>query len=243
MSHRAKRSDFPWLGPDELYPFPDPESSTDEGIVGAGGNLSPGMLLSAYRQGIFPWFSDGDPILWWSPDPRFMLTPSEVHCSRRMARLMRQEAFSVTVDTVFGRVIRECARVPRPGQSGTWITDDMISGYEQLNELGYAHSCEAWADGELAGGLYGVSLGRAFFGESMFSHVANASKAAFLSLATMLEMHGFGLIDAQVHTPHLATLGARNVQRGEFLMRLKQTLSLPTIRGSWRELDRPAGGW
>lgn len=233
MLRRTKSSAFPWLGENEYYPFPDPREARAEGIVGVGGNLSPGMLLSAYRQGIFPWFSERDPLLWWSPDPRFMLTPDEAHTSRRMARILKRDAFRITLDTAFDQVIAACSSVPRPGQDGTWITAEMINGYERLHQLGYAHSCEVWVDDQLVGGLYGVSIGKAFFGESMFAHESNASKAAFLMLASILQKNRFHLIDAQVYTPHLASLGAKRVRREDFLAMLATAVSEPTIRGNW----------
>lgn len=198
-----------------------------------GGNLSPGMLLSAYRQGVFPWFNPEDPILWWSPDPRFVIFFEEVHVSRSMSRTLRRGEFRLTMDEDFAGVIRGCASTPRPGQRGTWITGDMEQAYVRIHELGFAHSCEAWRGGELVGGIYGVALGRVFFGESMFSHASNSSKAALITLCRFLDAHGFHFMDAQLHTPHVERMGGREVPRSDFLRRLERGLALPTLRGSW----------
>ena len=194
------------------------------------------MLLSAYRQGIFPWFSADDPILWWSPDPRFVISFDEVHVSRSMERVLRRGTFEITLDADFAGVISGCASTPRPGQDGTWITEDMELGYRRLHELGYAHSCETWLDGALVGGVYGVSLGRIFFGESMFSRVSNASKAALISLCRFLDRQGFFLLDAQLHTPHVERLGGREIPRAEFLSVLRKGVAAPGMLGSWREI-------
>jgi leucyl/phenylalanyl-tRNA--protein transferase len=234
-------SDFPYLDENQKFRFPDPETANEEGIVAFGGSLSPGMLLSAYSQGIFPWFSEGEPILWWSPDPRFVVFPGEVHVSASMKKIMRQGRFSLSLDAAFGEVITACSRAQRPGQPGTWITGGMIEAYCRMHDLGYAHSVEAWLDGELAGGLYGISLGRIFFGESMFSRVSNASKAAFLFLADILQKQGFGLIDSQVRTEHVASLGGRNISRNEYLKCLPKLLKYDTFKGSWRTFARGSG--
>ena len=191
------------------------------------------MLLSAYSQGIFPWFSAEDPVLWWSPDPRFVVFPGEVHAPARMKRILRQGRFSFRLDTSFREVITACAQAPRPGQGGTWITPGMIEAYCRMHELGYAHCVEAWADGKLAGGLYGISLGRIFFGESMFSRVSNASKAAFLFLAEFLPSRDCELIDSQVRTPHVASLGGRDIPREEYLAHLRRLLKYDTFKGAW----------
>jgi leucyl/phenylalanyl-tRNA--protein transferase len=225
--------EFPYLGEDDHFEFPDPETATEEGIVCFGGNLSPGMLLCAYRQGLFPWFSEDEPILWWSPDPRFVIFPEEAHASASMRKILRQGRFELKFDTAFHEVISACSLAKRPGQKGTWIGDDMIEGYCRLHELGYAHSAEAWAEGRLAGGLYGISLGRIFFGESMFTRVSNASKAAFLFLADFLKAKGFELIDSQVHTDHASSLGGRNIPRKEYLARLRKLLRFETLKGNW----------
>jgi leucyl/phenylalanyl-tRNA--protein transferase len=182
------------------------------------------MLLSAYEQGIFPWYNPDDPVIWQSPDPRFVLFPEKLHSSATMRKIFRQGKFEIYFDRDFSAVIRACAETPRPGQSGTWISGDIIRGYTELRRLGYAHSAEAYLDGELAGGCYGILLGSAFFGESMFSRVSNASKAAFISLARNLFLEGCAFIDCQVPTVHLASLGAETISRAEFLALLKEVL-------------------
>jgi len=216
---------------DELI-FPPPRLAED-GLLAVGGDLSLDRLLLAYRMGIFPWYSEGEPILWWSPDPRLVLLPHEFHAPRRLERVIRQGVFQATMDEAFEPVIRACAEVPRPGQEGTWITSEMIDAYVGLRRAGYAHSVETWRDGVLAGGLYGVSLGGAFFGESMFARVADASKAALAALVERARTWGFDLIDCQVHTPHLARLGARLIPREEFLRMLKRSVRKQTRRGNW----------
>ncbi len=233
---------FPYLSEDTWFPFPSPEEATPEGIVASGGNLSPGMLLSAYRQGIFPWFADEDPILWWSPDPRCVLTTDRLHVSRSMSRILRKEQFRITFDASFPEVVSACAEAPRPGQNGTWITEEMQDAYVRLHRLGFAHSVEAWHEGTLAGGLYGLSLGRCFFGESMFSREPNASKAAFIALVTTLRDREFRLIDCQVANPHLLSLGAEEIPRRDFLDLLRRELDRgPTLRGDWSDFSfRPA---
>lgn len=215
---------FPWLEVDERFTFPDPETADSEGVVACGGNLSPGMLLSAYSQGIFPWFSEGGPILWWSPDPRFVVFPCEVHVSGTMKKILRQGRFGFSFDSAFREVITSCAAAPRPGQNGTWITHGMVEAYCRLYELGYAHSVEVWERGRLAGGLYGVALGKIFFGESMFSRAGSASKAGFIFLSEVLGEKGFRLIDSQVRTDHVAALGGREIPRREYLEILRQLL-------------------
>ncbi len=227
---------FPYLGVDEFFRFPDTESADEYGIVAAGGNLSPGMLLSAYRQGLFPWYSEGEPILWWSPDPRFVLFPDNLHISRSMIRTFKRNRFRYTIDTSFEKVIRECGAVERKGQDATWITGDMIEGYVTLFKLGFVHSVEVWLDGELVGGLYGVSLGSLFFGESMFHLVPDASKAGYILFVRALQRHRFTLVDCQVFTPHLASLGAQNISRTEFMKNLKKGLKRNTLSGRWSGL-------
>jgi leucyl/phenylalanyl-tRNA--protein transferase len=227
---------LPYLDESSYVHFPPVSSATPEGIVAVGGNLSPGMLLSAYKQGIFPWFSEGDPILWWSPDPRCVLFPGEVHVSRSMQKLLRRKRFRISFDTSFPSVIEGCRLAPRRGQQGTWITDAMQDAYIDLHELGFAHSVEVW-DGEvLAGGMYGVSLGSCFFGESMFSRVQNASKVALVRFSRLMAERGLELLDCQVYSPHLETLGARQITREEFMELLQTCLNHRTLRGSWASL-------
>jgi leucyl/phenylalanyl-tRNA--protein transferase len=228
-------NEFPYLEEDQRIQFPPPESASPDGILGAGGNLSPGMLLSAYTQGIFPWYSPGEPILWWSPDPRFVLFPRKIHISKSLKRTMRKQIFTYTFDECFRRVMKKCGQVPRPGQNGTWITREMLEGYTRLHELGYAHSLEVWQDGDLAGGLYGVSLGNIFFGESMFTEKNDASKAGFVVLTSILRSEGFLLIDSQVYTPHLDRFGAEEIPRFEYLELLNRALQGTTRKGNWGE--------
>jgi len=215
--------------------FPPPEHAVD-GLLAVGGDLSPERLLLAYRSGIFPWYDDGLPILWHSPDPRCVLPLERLHVGRTLRRAMAKGTYQVRFDGDFARVIDACRVTARPGQDGTWITNEMQSAYLRLHDLGYAHSVEAWRDGELAGGLYGVSLGRVFFGESMFAWRADASKVALVSLAQKLASWGFRIIDAQVPTPHTLAMGAEEWPRGEFLAFLDRELAYPTRKGSWASL-------
>jgi leucyl/phenylalanyl-tRNA--protein transferase len=217
---------------DELI-FPDPSLAEEDGLLAVGGDLTPERVLRAYAEGIFPWFNEGSPILWWSPDPRLVLFPEELHVSASLARTLRRGTFRVTADRAFGEVIRGCARTPRAGQSGTWITDEMIEAYETLHREGFAHSFEAWQGEALVGGLYGVCLGGAFFGESMFSERPDASKAAFARGVGFLARSGIELVDCQVRTDHLVRLGAREIPRTRFLDRLDELLEKPTPRGTW----------
>ena len=207
---------IPWI--DEAAPFPPVDSALrrPNGLLCAGGDLSPERLLAAYRRGIFPWYGEGEPILWWSPDPRMVLFPAEFRRSRSLARSLRRGGYTVRLDTAFAEVIHACS-LPRPGQDGTWITPQMQQAYCRLHTLGHAHSVETWIDGRLAGGLYGVAIGRAFFGESMFTRVTDASKIALAHLARYLERRGFAVIDCQMKTAHLASLGAREIRRSELL--------------------------
>lgn len=205
--------------------------------MAAGGNLSPGMLLSAYEQGIFPWYSQGEPILWHSPEPRFVLFPTDLHVSRRLERTLRSSSFRVTFDRAFSEVIAGCKKIERLGQAGTWITNEMEEAYTGLHELGFAHSVEVWEEDELAGGLYGVSLGRIYFGESMFARVPDASKVGFVTLARRLFDLDFALIDSQVYTDHLARFGAREIPRERYLSLLAEALEGETLRGSWSRYE------
>lgn len=213
--------------------FPPPEEADPNGLLAVGGDLATDRLLLAYAMGIFPWYSEGTPILWFSPDPRGVLTAGSLVVHRSLARRIRSGCYTVTLDRAFGEVIRGCAATSRGGQLGTWITGDMISAYERLHELGFAHSVEAWSDGELAGGLYGVSLGTAFFGESMFSTQRDASKVALVQLVGQLDGWGFDLVDCQVRNDHLAALGAQQWPRERFLAALSGCLQSRTRRGKW----------
>ena len=217
----------------EAAPFPDPSSADASGLLAYGGDLRPERLLSAYARGIFPWYEE-DPILWFSPDPRMLLLPAELYINRTLAKNLRRRRYEVRLDTAFERVIRSCAAAPRKGQDGTWITGDMIDAYLSLHELGFAHSAESWREGELAGGVYGVSLGAAFFAESMFANRTDASKVAFAVLLGQLEAWQFHFVDCQVYTDHTAGLGAREWSRAEFLNALEHALELPTQRGRWQ---------
>ncbi|HSR61493.1 MAG TPA: leucyl/phenylalanyl-tRNA--protein transferase [Robiginitalea sp.] len=203
--------------------FPPPEASSREGLLAAGGDLSPERLLLAYRSGIFPWFSDDSLILWWSPDPRMVLFPERLKVSRSMAKILQRGDFAITKNQRFPEVIRACAQIRRKGQPGTWITEEMVEAYIQLHRLGYAVSYEAWQEGELVGGLYGVEPGGIFCGESMFSKVSNASKAAFIYMVREQAALGCRLIDCQMYTPHLASLGAEPVPRADFLHILRES--------------------
>jgi leucyl/phenylalanyl-tRNA--protein transferase len=218
---------------DELR-FPPPEHASAEGIVAVGGDFRPERLLLGYAQGIFPWPSEGLPLLWFSPDPRFVLAPEVAHIPRSLKKRLKREPFTIRFDTAFGDVIRACANARRPGQRGTWIIDDLIEGYERLHQLGYAHSIEAWNGDRLVGGLYGVGLGRMFFGESMFALEADASKCAFAILLAQLRAWGFGLVDCQVHTEHLERFGAEEWPRDQFLAALRVLVGLESKRGRWQ---------
>lgn len=213
--------------------FPPPRMATRSGLLAVGGDLRPERLLLAYRMGIFPWYSAEEPILWWSPNPRLVLFPGEFHCPRRLERTIRSKVFTVTMDTKFDDVIARCATIPRPDQDGTWITQEMQEAYSQLHKLGYAHSVESWKEGKLVGGVYGVSLGRAFFGESMFSDEPNASKVALAKLVECARNWSFTMIDCQVTTEHLQALGAREIDRAKFLKLLETSLEYPTRAGKW----------
>ena len=214
--------------------FPDPERANPHGLLAVGGDLSAERLLLAYRLGIFPWYGPGEPILWWSPPKRCVMEPARFHASRSLQRLVRQGRFTVTFDEAFRQVIRACAETRIAQGEGTWLTPEMIEAYCVLHEAGFAHSAEAWWDGRLAGGIYGVSLGRAFFGESMFAEVSNASKVAFLLLVQRLAQWEFSLIDCQITNPHLVRLGAYEITRREFLRRLRESLHFPTRSEKWR---------
>lgn len=219
---------------DEELIFPPPHLADSDGLLAVGGDLSAERLLLAYSMGIFPWYEDGMPILWHSPNPRMVLRASELVVNRSLRKAMRKRPYDIRFDTAFDDVITGCAEIHRPGQGGTWITDEMREAYCDLHRLGFAHSVEAWREDELVGGLYGVSLGHAFFGESMFARADNASKIAFATLVEQLAAWDIELIDCQVHTDHLEGFGARQWPRDEFLTALEHALDQPTRRGRWR---------
>lgn len=222
----------PWLGSRIAFPPVETALRQPNGLLAAGGDLSWERLLAAYGSGIFPWFSEGEPILWWSPDPRMVLFPGELKVPRSLAKNVRNKPYEVRVDTAFGEVMAGCA-APRDASNGTWITDEMLSAYGELHRRGYAHSIETWIDGRLAGGLYGIALGRAFFGESMFTRVPDASKIAFVHLVRQLVRWEFGIVDCQMRTDHLARFGAREIPRSEFSRILKHLIHYPTTPGGW----------
>jgi len=214
--------------------FPDPRQADAEGLLAYGGDLHPQRVLAAYAQGIFPWPGHADwPVLWFSPDPRMVMLPAALHVGNSLRKVVQKQRFEVRLDTAFAAVIRACAMVPRPQQDGTWITPAMVDAYCKLHDLGFAHSAEAWEDGELVGGLYGVSLGAVFFGESMFAWRPDASKVAFVHLVQQLQRWQFHLVDCQVYTEHLARFGAVLWRRERFLGALERALQEPTRRGRW----------
>jgi len=215
-----------------VFPAVETALADPNGLLAMGGDLSVERLLDAYRHGIFPWFNSGEPILWWSPDPRMVLVPGEVRVTRSLAKRIRNAGFEVRADTAFADVMRACA-APRAGASGTWISPAIVAAYTRLFDAGYAHSVETWRDGRLVGGLYGVAIGRMFYGESMFSRESDASKVALVRLAQQLQCWGFGLVDCQMETPHLASLGARTLPRTAFTARLAELVNLPHRPGPW----------
>lgn len=245
-SLRRNTNPIPLLAADDVH-FPPGDTALDEpnGLLAVGGDLSPRRLLEAYAHGVFPWFDDDEgPILWWCPDPRCVLFPDELKVSRSLRKRLKSGRFDVTFDAAFPAVIQAC-RAPRRSQgrltSGTWITEGMEHAYRRFNELGYAHSVECWHGGELVGGLYGVSLGAMFFGESMFTRETDASKVALVHLVGLARGWDFSLIDCQIANPHLESLGARLIPRSDFLARLGDNRKLPTRRGSWhQEAEKPA---
>jgi len=219
---------IPWLDASTDFPPADRALREPNGLLAAGGDLSIPRLLNAYRHGIFPWFNPGEPILWWSPDPRMVLVPNEFKVSHSQRKTLGRKIFEVRFDTAFETVMRACA-APRDGQAGSWIHEDMIAAYCALHELGYAHSVESWHNNQLVGGLYGVAIGRMFYGESMFSRVSDASKVALAHLALQLGRWHFGLIDCQMNTPHLASLGAREIPRIDFLARVQELVNCAPV--------------
>ena len=228
---------IPWLSEPPDFPAPDEALSEPPGLLAAGGALSPAWLLAAYHRGIFPWFNEGEPILWWSPDPRMVLIPTEVRVSRSLGKRLRRGEFEVRIDSAFDAVIAACAAARGPAV-GTWISPDIRAAYGRMHELGHAHSIESWQDGRLVGGLYGIALGRVFFGESMFARVTDASKVALVHLARLLAAHDFVLIDCQMSTGHLQSMGAREIGRAEFTTGLASwTLEQPS-GWPWTGADR-----
>jgi len=221
-----------WLAGPPAFPPVDQALREPNGLLAAGGDLTPDWLLAAYQRGIFPWYSAGEPILWWSPDPRMVLRPAEFRITRSLRRVLRQKPFEVRCDTAFRQVISTCAEPREPG-GGTWITPEMLDAYTRMHELGYAHSVECWQEGKLVGGLYGMSVGRAFFGESMFSRVSNSSKVALAHLTRHLERLGYAVIDCQMVTDHLASMGGHPIPRDEFLAGL----------ACWTKGGPPPGRW
>lgn len=213
--------------------FPDPETADKEGFLASGGQLSLDLLIMAYSIGIFPWYNEGDPILWWSPDPRMLFTPGKIKLSKSLKKTIEKKTYTITFDTAFNKVIQHCSSVKRPGQLGTWINEDIIRSYKNLHKAGYAHSVEAWFEKKLVGGLYGLSLGKAFFGESMFHTKTDASKVAFYYLSEFLLKQGFNFIDGQVPNPHLESMGAFKLERNKFLALLDASIRAKTLLGKW----------
>ena len=221
-----------WLERADAFPPVEQALKDPNGLLCAGGDLSPARLLEAYRRGIFPWYSGDEPILWWSPDPRMVLFCDELKVARSLAKSVRNKGFEVRLDSAFARVVKACAE-PRKGEGGTWLSPAMQTAYTALHRLGHAHSVEAWQGGRLVGGLYGVALGRMFYGESMFSRVTDASKVALVHLVGELRARGFPLIDCQQNTPLLASLGAREIPRRQFLRRIAALVNYPEPMGKW----------
>jgi leucyl/phenylalanyl-tRNA---protein transferase len=224
---------IPWLTTELTFPPIVKALKEPNGLLAVGGDLSPARLLAAYRRGIFPWYSADEPLLWWSPDPRMVLFPGQVRITRSLVKTLRNADYAVKLDTAFDRVVAACAATPRQGQNGTWITAEMQAAYGRLHALGYAHSVETWHDGKLIGGLYGIAIGRAFFGESMFSHATDASKIALAHLCRYLVARGFGIIDCQMETTHLASLGALPISRDDYLARVAALVDGGDAPGHW----------
>jgi leucyl/phenylalanyl-tRNA--protein transferase len=223
---------LPWLRSADPFPPTTTALTEPNGLLAAGADLSPARLIDAYRRGIFPWFSREQPILWWSPDPRMVLFPPALKISRSLRKTLARHQYEIRVDTCFEQVMRGCA-APRADQDGTWINEAMVEAYRALHQKGYAHSVETWIDGVLVGGLYGIALGRMFYGESMFARVADASKIALVHLVWQLARWQFGMIDCQVRTEHLASLGAQEVPRADFLQRLAELVNYPDLANPW----------
>jgi leucyl/phenylalanyl-tRNA--protein transferase len=233
IEHRALSTVIPFLSPSDPFPPVEAALQAPNGLLAAGGDLSPERLLAAYAEGIFPWFGEDDPILWWSPDPRMVLYAREVHVARSLHKVLKAGKFRVTLDAAFPAVVRACAEARRDHE-GTWITPAMEEAYIQLAELGHAHSVEAWQGETLAGGLYGVAVGRMFFGESMFTRVRDASKVALVRLARQLEAWNMPMIDCQMSTQHLASLGARDIRRTDFVDEVRYLVRQPPVATPWQ---------
>lgn len=231
---------IPWLRGNAPFPPVERAQRSPNGLLCAGDTLTPQRILEAYSRGIFPWFSEGDPVLWWSPDPRMVLFPEELRISRSLRRAAARGPFETRMDTAFREVMRACAE-PRDGQAGTWIVPEMVEAYTALHELGYAHSVESWRDGRLVGGLYGLALGHAFFGESMFARETDASKVALVRLVERLREADFRVIDCQQNTRHLASLGAREIPRAAFSQLLRESIQYPLTAGRWSAKSAPGG--
>ncbi len=219
-----------------MIEFPDPKLANDEGLIAQGGELTPEFLLSAYCQGIYPWFCEGEPILWWSPNPRMVLLPQNFKLRKSLKQVINKGTFELRIDTAFGEVITNCSQIPRPDQDETWITREIIDGYVKLHQLGYAHSFESYFENQLVGGLYGISIGNCFFGESMFFTKTDASKVAFYHLVQFALKNNFAFIDAQQATDHLKSLGAHPIHRTDFLNMLAESLKKETLQGKWTDL-------
>jgi leucyl/phenylalanyl-tRNA--protein transferase len=228
----------PWLKTNSPFPPLEAALGDPNGLLAASADLSPERLLEAYRHGIFPWYNEAQPVLWWSPDPRMVLFLDEFKVPRSLQRTVKQERFEIRVDTAFGAVMEGCAG-PRPGQSGTWITAPVVEAYTRLHRMGHAHSVEAWRDGRLAGGLYGVAIGRMFFGESMFAHEPDASKVALVRLVELLRERDMPLIDCQQETQHLSRFGARPIPRREFAERLSRLVNSSQSQSAWAPIEQP----
>ena len=233
---------IPWLGNSESFPPLEMALRKPNGLLCAGGDLTPQRIVRAYLNGIFPWFSPGEPILWWSPDPRMVLFPSEFRIARSLRKTLRNGNYRIRLDNHFTSVIQACAGTPRKDQAGTWITPEIQAAYDKLHELGYAHSVETWIDETLVGGLYGIAIGKMFYGESMFSHATDASKIALAHLCRHLDAQCFGLIDCQMNTQHLASLGAHEIPRHEFIDRLRELTAMTPTHGRWAA-DGASGAW
>lgn len=223
------------IDPNTLY-FPHPDSADSNGVLAVGGDLHPDRLLLAYQYGIFPWYNPDEPIIWWHPDPRFVLFPADVRVTKSMRPYFNQAKYRVTFDRDFTGVLEHCRHAKRKGDPGTWISDSIVDSYRALHDMGYAHSVEVWDDDNLVGGIYGVSLGRMFCGESMFSDQPNASKVALITLARVLQHRGFSMIDCQISNPHLKSMGGCYISRASFMSELRRNIFYDTIKGSWSDI-------